>query len=381
MIAVDKQQPKMKNTESVPQITREGEHIDATRAKSSAAVPCGMPKWLTRITGQQQNNYSTMTSSQARSLGSSFADPGLIGVGCTPPRSNHFIIVGSSDGKATTMIVENSNIQGNDSDIQRKSSSSTILLHKGGLGISYSASNSPIARRRDTSALAGSGKRTWSGSGANNLNFLDAVSPSADSDFYNLLIGRTSSNVKENTTYENEIYDERHIPCRGDQVVYDGVKSSRLIREHEFADVKDLKEKIEKVIPKGSEFPVATKESLDGLTKESLKETDDNLFDMDEHPTTSLDDQKQILASGVGATYRQEHDGTEETSTMTLTQKILEKGMPQNWFFQSNEMAERGNKDVISGRNYVNGKKHKNIGKHLNPNQMRELNAWAPQNL
>ena len=367
----------MKNTESVPQITHEGEHGDVTRSKSSAAVPCGMPKWLTRITGQQQNNYATMTSSQARSLGSSFADPGLIGVGCTPPRSNHLIIVGSSDGKATTMIVENSNIQANNSDNQRKSS--TIMLYKGGLGISYSASNSPIPRRRDTSALCGSGKRTWSGSGANNLNFLDAVSPSADSDFYNLLIGRTSSNVNENTTYENEIYDENHIPCRGDQVVYDGVKPSRLIREYEFADVKDLKEKLEKVIPKGSEFPVATKESLDGLTKESLKETDDNLFDMDEHPTTSSDGQKQILVSGTGTTYRQENDDMEETSKMTLTQKIFEKGMPQNWFFQSNEMAEKGNKDVISGRNYVNGKKHKNI--RQDSSHMRELNAWAPQNL
>ena len=76
-----------------------------------------------------------------------------------------------------------------------------------------------------------------------------------------------------------------------------------------------------------------------------------------------------------------ENGESEETGKMTLTQKILEKGMPQNWFFQSNEMAERGNKDAISGKNNINGKKHKNISLHSNSNQMRELNAWSPQNL
>merc|ERR1719400_483171 len=158
-----------------------------------------------------------MSTSQARSLGSSFSDPTLIGVGCTPPRSSHFIIVGSnSEGKTTAKIVENNSSDNYDI---RRPSSSTLMLQKGQLGISYSASNSPITRRREHLVLSGSGKRTWNGgSGNNNLNFVEAFSPSADSDFYHHIRGserRRSSFVRENVPINYAAHNDVQAPFRG----------------------------------------------------------------------------------------------------------------------------------------------------------------------
>ena len=360
-----------------------GEHYDGGNTKSSAALPCGMPKWLTRITGQHQNNCATLSTSQAKSLGSSFSDPGLIGVGCTPPR-NHLIIVGSSDGKTTTRIVENVNTSSNNYDMQHVSTSSTILVNKGNFGVSVSASNSPITRRRvDSYTHSGSGKRTWNGSGTNNLNFTEALSPSADADFYLHMRGRDrrSSNIRDNATDINEHYNEKHIPIRGEQNVNGGVASLRVVKEHEFRDISDLKEKMSKVVLSGSEFPVATKESLDGLKKEVMTEPEDNLFDMDEY-SVPLDDTNGITSPGIDVRL-QRGDEMDITGEMTLTQKILEKGIPQNWFFQSNDMEENGKHDIHPGRNPTlsQNKQYRNLGRHTNQNQMRELNAWAPQNL
>jgi len=383
------------NLDSSSQITYGGEESKVTRTKSSSAMPCGMPKWLTRITGQQQNNYTTISTSQAKSLGSSFSDPGLIGVGCTPPRSNHFIVVGSSEGKATARIVEQANIPSNNydaygvsqkyiDDSQYASSSSNIMIHKGALGISFSASNSPASRRRGSTVLSGSGKRTWNGSGSNNLNFQEAMSPTADSDYYNLLRQRhrqrSSSNIKENISDNNAIHEEKYIPFGGDHTIPENVKSSRLVQQTEFRDLKDLKGKIAKVLPTGSEFPIATKESLDGLKRGSMKETEDDLFDMDEHPT-ALEENHYVKTLGVAI--RPQHLGeTENSGKMTLTQQILENGMPQNWFFMSGEMEGR-DKDATRKRDPVNVYGHQpiNVGQNSNRNQMRDVNIWAPQNL
>ena len=54
---------------------------------SSSAVACGIPKWITRITGQQPNE-SRMSRSPSWNLAHSFSDPCLVGVGCTPPKSH-----------------------------------------------------------------------------------------------------------------------------------------------------------------------------------------------------------------------------------------------------------------------------------------------------
>ena len=369
-----------------PQITYDGskDYSDVATAKPSAALPCGMPKWLTRITGQHQNHQANLSTSQARSLGSSFTDPGLIGVGCTPPRSNHLIIVGSSDGKATTKIIENANLSSNHYDIQHISTSSTILANRGNFGVSISASNSPLTRRRvDTYTHSGSQKRTWSGSGGNNLNLTEALSPSADSDFYHHMRGRntSTSNIRGNEADINEQYNANHVPIRGEQVVNSGIAPSKVIREHEFKDIADLKEKMSKVVLNGSEFPVATKESLDGLKKGIMTETEDNLFDMDEY-SAPLENDTGVTTSMPGV-HLPHGEEVERSSKMTLTQTIIEKGIPQNWFFQSSDMEEDGKIYTNSGRNqsYSQNISSRNQGRPTNRNQMRELNAWAPQNL
>ena len=363
------------------------DHQEAQRTNSSAAVPCGMPKWLTRITGQHQNNNATMSTSQARSLGSSFSDPTLIGVGCTPPRSSHFIIVGSnSDGKTTATIVENNS--SDNYDIRRPSSSSTLMLQKSQLGISYSASNSPITRRRDLSVMSGSGKRTWNGgSGNNNLNFVEAFSPSADSDFYHHIRGserRRSSFVRENVPINNATNNDVQAPFRGEETFNDGLKSSRFGKEHQFTDLKDLNHKLAKVIPtRAAEFPVATKESLDGLKKGALKDTEDDLFDMDEHPTSLEDNKHQSNTFKLEISHKYEGK-SEEVAKMTLTQTILEKGMPQNWFFQDSQAkgGETRHGDLDIPQNNIHGSRYKNgTSGGGNRTQMRELNVWAPQNL
>ena len=154
-----------------------------------------------------------------------------------------------------------------------------------------------------------------------------------------------------------------------------------MVQDTEFRDLKDLKGKIAKVLPTGSEFPIATKESLDGLKRGSMKETEDDLFDMDEHPT-ALEENHYVKT--LGPAIRQQHLGeTENSGKMTLTQQILENGMPQNWFFMSGEMEGRDNKDATRKRDPVNGYGHQpiNLGPNSNRNQMRDVNIWAPQNL
>jgi len=356
--------------------------------KSSAALPCGMPKWLTRITGQHQNHNATLSTSQARSLGSSFSDPGLIGVGCTPPRSNHLIIVGSSDGKTTTKIVENIDDSSNNYNMQHVSTSSTITVNKENFGISISASNSPLNRRRvDSYTHSGSQKRTWNGSGSrgNNLNFSEALSPSADSDFYHHMRGRnrSSSNLRDNESDGNDQYNTNHVPVRGEQAINSGMVASRAVKEHEFKDITDLKEKMAKVVLTGSEFPVATKESLDGLKKGAMTENDDNLFDMDEYSTPFENSTGESSSDSGGGVYMPHDYAFESTGKMTLTQKILEKGMPQNWFFQSNDMEEDGKNSINpeKGQLYSQNISSRQLSHHSNGTQMRELNAWAPQNL
>merc|ERR1719273_214599 len=327
-----------------------------------------------------------MSTSQARSLGSSFSDPTLIGVGCTPPRSSHFIIVGSnSEGKTTATIVENNSSDNHDI---RRPSSSTLMLQKGQLGISYSASNSPITRRREHSVLSGSGKRTWNGgSGNNNLNFVEAFSPSADSDFYHHIRGserRRSSFVRENVPINNATNTDVQAPFRGEETSNEVLKSSRFGKEHQFTDLNDLNHKLAKVIPtRAAEFPVATKESLDGLKKGALKDTEDDLFDMDEHPTSLEDNQHQSNTLKYGISLKDEGK-SEEVCKMTLTQTILEKGMPQNWFFQDSQAkgGETRHGDLGIPQNNINGPRYKNgASGGGNRTQMRELNVWAPQNL
>jgi len=372
------------------QITHNGgtDNSSDSTTKSSAALPCGMPKWLSRITGQHQNHNATLSTSQARSLGSSFSDPSLIGIGCTPPRSNHLILVGSSDGKPKTKIVENTDFSSNNYDMQHVSTSSTILVNRENYGISISASNTPLNRRRvDSYTTSGSQKRTWtgSGSGGNNLNFSEALSPSADSDFYHHMRerNRSSENHRNNESDINDQYNTKHVPIRGEHVAKSGVASSRAVKEHEFKDITDLKEKMAKVVLTGPEFPVATKESLDGLKKGAMTETDDNLFDMDEYSAPS-EETNGVTTSTPGADVYMPHgDEIENTGKMTLTQKILEKGIPQNWFFQSSDMEEDRNSSMNPGRSqlYNHNNAPRNLGHLSNGNHMRELNAWAPQNL
>ena len=349
---------------------------------SSAAMPCTtLPKWLIRITGGQQ----PMSTSHPRSLGSSFSDPGLIGVGFTPPKSNHLIIVGSSEGKSKVTIVENGNAQSSSNyDIQN--SSSTIFVPKGAFEFTHSASNSPATRRRGSSAIVGSGKTTWSGSGANQLNLagFDGDSPSTDLDFYYHIRRqqRSQSNIKENTSYEHTRYDQKDAMFTDDMAINNIRKPPLFRKDVELSDVKDLKEKITKVVPTGSRFPIATKESLDGLRKEAMKDGEDDLFAMDEHPTSSHEKE-------IGHTSEIQNNATgriemTDSNKMTLTQQILEKGLPQNWFFQGNESDVGVGSNVIEGRGQ-NDKKEQPCnnmkGNKLNTSQMREFNIWAPQNL
>ena len=366
------------------QLNFSGDLKSTNGSTSSKALPCAVPKWLSRIAGQQPN-YSGMSTSHVRSLGSSFSDPGLIGVGCTPPKSNHLIIVGSSDGKAKTTIVENFPLP--NYDIQ-KTSSSTLLVPKEVIGgVSYSASNSPISKRRGSSANMGSTTRTWSGSGAHALNLVEAASPSADLDYYNLLRQQEKSHsiYEKQNTNDNAMHHDNQSFYKEEKTTTNrfAKSSTTLIKESELSEVKNLKEKMSKVVPAGSRFPVATKASLDGLRKEAMKDTaEDALFAMDEHPTSN--EEKHDSRSSERKTYR---NGGVETATefnkMTLTQQILETGLPQNWFFQTNESDTGVGRGIIGGRNHdIEQQQNKKKGKRpSNSHQMRELNAWAPQNL
>ena len=346
-------EPTKPNSDSPPAIAYGDGDIKSTRATSSVAMPCATPTWLTRITGQK-NNYANMGTSQSRSLGTSFSDPALVGVGCTPPKSNHnLIIVGSSDGKPK-------------------------------ITVSYSASNSPIIKRRNSPVIVGSGKRTWSGSGANHLNFLDAASPSVN--FYNLLRGqqRCESNEKENALFDEATSDVMHMSLKDQKLRSDRLKSPNLIKENEMSDVKDLTEKIVKVVPTGSHFPVATKASLDGLKKEAINEAEDDLFAMDDHHTSG--EEQQCGQFPEKLTHRKGKSEIEESGKMTLTQQILEKGLPENWFFQANETDISGSGGALGGREQIpdSEKKTAPIQRNesvSNPNQMRGFNVWAPQNL
>lgn len=134
-----------------------------------------------------------------------------------------------------------------------------------------------------------------------------------------------------------------------------------------------FKDKIYSAVPFGENFPMATEQSLDSLTKLNQSRTTGSATTTTaaEEELFSMDDEK--TATNLGSSANSVPLPPRDTPTTSLTKAVLDKGLPDNWFF-------RGPKDA-SGLPEHQGQDASGEGIDKKIKEMREFNIHMPINL